>query len=358
VELTEQIRSGVLPHYPGLAGAPIRPCGEGLINKTFLVEAANARFVLQRVSAIFPPVIHGNIQAVTERLASRGLVTPRLVPTRDGALCLELASIGESAISVWRVMTHIEGCSFPAAVGTAQARAAGALLARFHRALEDLPHQFVGMRVGVHDTAAHVAALSEALAAGAAHRLFSQVEALATAIFVGERAMPPLTLLPAQVCHGDPKFNNFLFAGPAAPACGRAVCLVDLDTVGPSSRTYEMGDAWRSWCNRNGEDSPEASLDLGVFAASLDGYREGLGRTLTAPEKSAFLHGAEWISLELAARFARDALLESYFGWDPARFAGRGEHNLVRARGQWSLHQALVASRSFRGRQLGLPAPV
>ena len=64
--------------------------------------------------------------------------------------------------------------------------------------------------------------------------------------------------------------------------------------------------------------------------------------------------GVEWISLELAARFAADALFESYFGWDPARFPGRGEHNLVRARGQWSMHQALVATRAERAGMLGV----
>jgi hypothetical protein len=68
------------------------------------------------------------------------------------------------------------------------------------------------------------------------------------------------------------------------------------------------------------------------------------------------LLGVEWVSLELAARFAPTPCFESYFGWDPARFPGRGEHNLVRARGQWSLHQA--CSRRARPRvDLSSPSP-
>jgi Ser/Thr protein kinase RdoA (MazF antagonist) len=305
------------------------------------------------VSPIFSPVIHENIRAVTGRLASRGLATPELVPTRDGAPCLQLAASDEGgAAAVWRVLTHVPGESFPAAVSGAQARSAGALLARFHRALEDLPHTFLGMRTGVHDSAAHLRALHEAVAVGRGHRLFGVVEALAAEIMAAAVAMPRLPVLAERVCHGDSKFDNFLFAGRIAPANERAVCLVDLDTVGPMSLAHEMGDAWRSWCNRNGEDAPEAALDLGVFASSLAGYREGLDRPLTEDEKAAFLHGAEWISLELAARFARDALREAYFGWDPARFPGRGEHNLVRAKGQWSLHRAWVATRPIREREL------
>jgi len=93
-------------------------------------------------------------------------------------------------------------------------------------------------------------------------------------------------------------------------------------------------------------------LDLDIMGASLDGYLQGLGRALTGDERGALLLGVEWVSLELAARFAADALAESYFGWDAARFAGRGEHNLVRARGQWSLHQALVAARDARAAML------
>jgi hypothetical protein len=82
--------------------------------------------------------------------------------------------------------------------------------------------------------------------------------------------------------------------------------------------------------------------------ASLEGYREGSPAGQDAETRHALVLGVEWVSLELAARFAADALLESYFGWDARRFPGRGEHNLLRARGQWSLHEAFVATRAER----------
>jgi hypothetical protein len=96
-----------------------------------------------------------------------------------------------------------------------------------------------------------------------------------------------------------------------------------------------------------------AVLDLEIMGASLRGYAAGLGRDLSADERRALLLGVEWVSLELAARFAADALFETYFGWDAARYPGRGEHNLLRARGQWSLHQALLATRDQRSAMLG-----
>jgi Ser/Thr protein kinase RdoA (MazF antagonist) len=350
-ELAE-IRAQVLPHYDGWAGAVVTRIGSGLINRSYLVARADGtRAVLQAVNPIFPPAIQDNIAAVTERLAAAGLVTPRLLPTRAGAPYLAADGGG-----VWRLQTHLDGVSFDVVGSAEQARAAGELVGRFHAAVDGLRHPFAGMRVGVHDTPRHLARLDEAVATQGGHRLIGQVKPVAEAIRAGAAALPPLPSLPLRICHGDLKFNNILFAGAAPPDDARAVALIDLDTVGPLSLAYELGDAWRSWCNRAGEDDVNAVVDLEIIGASLRGYRAGLGRDLSTDERRGLLLGVEWVSLELAARFAADALFESYFGWDAARFPGRGEHNLVRARGQWSLHQALRATRDERAAMLALPA--
>ena len=339
-----EIAAHVLPGYAGWEGAAVTRLGGGLINRSYLLSRADgARAVLQAVSPIFSPAIHDNIVAVTERLAAAGLVTPRLLPARDGRPYL-VAPGG----TVWRLQTHVDGVAFDVVGGAAQARAAGALVGRFHAAVDSIDHAFVGMRAGVHDTPRHLARLDEAVASDAGHRLAAEVRPLAQAIREGAAVLPPLPALPPRICHGDLKFNNILFAGAQPPDDARAVALIDLDTVGPLALAYELGDAWRSWCNRAGEDDVNAALDLGIMGASLDGYRAGLGRALDADERRALVLGVEWVSLELAARFAADALAESYFGWNAARFPGRGEHNLIRARGQWSLHQALVATRQAR----------
>ena len=60
----------------------IEAASGGLINQSFIVTGAR-RAVLQRVSPIFSPTIHDNIQAVTNRLAAAGLLTPALIPARD-----------------------------------------------------------------------------------------------------------------------------------------------------------------------------------------------------------------------------------------------------------------------------------
>ena len=340
----------VLAHYPELENAAIEPLGNGLINQTFLAVVGGKRFVLQRLAPIFAPHINENIAAVTRALAAAGLTTPSLVPTREGRLWLDLGQQD----GVWRLQTFVAGHSFDKVHSLAQARAAGALVARFHRALEGVAHQFVGMREGVHDTAKHLARLRGALSRHTGHRLFPQVRSVAESILSRAEKLPPLPELAPRICHGDLKLNNILFAGAEAPAAEEALCLIDLDTVGPMSLAYELGDAWRSWCNQSGEDALRASINLDVIRESVAGYTAALGRALTEQERRALLGGVEWVSLELASRFVGDALDESYFGWDPGRYVSRGDHNLVRGRGQLALHDAFVATRADRETILGL----
>lgn len=325
-----------LAHFVDAKDAVVQALGTGLINRTYLVETASGRFVLQWVNPIFDPAIHHNIEAVTKRLVARGVPTPELIPTRHGELW---ASVGGS---VWRLMTFVDGVSVDMLSSAAQARAAGALLGRFHRALEDLEHTFVGVR-DIHNTARHLDALRDAISAHADRPLHAEVASLGRRIASSAAELPALPPLAPRVCHGDLKISNVLF-----DETERAICLIDLDTVGPMHLGHELGDAWRSWCNPALEDDPVPRFDFDLFNASLEGYRQGLERALDSDERAALLHGVEWVALELAARFAADALRDRYFGWDANRYGSRPDHNLARARSQFALHEAIVATRRAR----------
>ncbi len=337
----EQARAALAGGWPDTASTDPSPFGAGLINDTFAVDTDAGRFVLQRVHPVFSPQIHHNIVAVTDALERAGLGTPRLVPTATDE------PWHEDDAGVWRLQTRACGHSVDAIDSPARAEAAGRFLARFHGALADLDHEFVGMRAGVHDTAAHLATLRAAVDEHRGHRLHAEVAELAAAIEARAATLPALTSLPERIVHGDPKLNNFLFDD-----ADHVHCLVDLDTVGPMPLPLELGDAWRSWCNPAGEDDTRGRFDLDTFDASVRGYAAGNSLDLQAAERDALVYGVEWITLELSARFAADALREAYFGWDAGKYAGAGEHNLVRARGQWALHEAAVAVREPRARTL------
>ncbi len=334
--------------YRGLEGAEVETLGGGLINESFLIRFGATRYVLQRVSDIFDPAIHHNILAVTEHLAHHDIETPQLLLTADDEPYATLEDGG-----CWRLLTHVDGITHHRLPGPVHAEVAAELVGRFHAAMDDLRHTFVGTRAGVHDTANHLAVLERSVTEMCDHALHTQVAPLAEKIVEAAAELLPLDDHPTRVCHGDLKISNVIFRKDSERPVAR--CLIDLDTVGPMSLAHELGDAWRSWCNPAIEEDREAvAFDMRTFAAAWRGYRIGFGGAIDKTARLSLLGGPEWVSLELAARFAADALRQDYFGWDPARFASAGEHNLARAHGQWRLHLATVKTRQERARLLGL----
>lgn len=324
----------LLGEHFGVTPQRISRLGRGLINQTFLLELADdQRRVLQAVNPIFPPGVNEDIDKVTSFLASRGLETPRLIRSRTGA-----ASVTEDA-ETWRMLTWVEGVSVDMLSGPGQAAAAGSLLGRFHRALAGLQHDFHNPRLGVHDTSAHLRNLRHALHAHQQHRYIARIRPLAQAILDAAATLPALPETTDRIVHGDPKINNILFDRGGI----KALCLVDLDTLGRMPLTLELGDAMRSWCNVSGEDSPDARISAEIFEASITAYAEQTRDWLTEAEWRAIVLATKTIFIELAARFCADALQERYFGWDPRRYASRSEHNQVRAAGQLSAFGACSA---------------
>lgn len=329
----------VLARYAGFEDAAARPYGRGLINDTFLLEAPAGRCVLQRLHPVFGAAVHHDIEAVTAHLARKGMVTPRLIPARDGALWVERPT--PARVEVWRAQTFLPGLlTFDRLARDDHAFAAGALVGDFHRALADLEHEYRFVRAGVHDTRAHLDALARAVDASAVHPLLDQVAPLADDILAAGRALPDLGALPRRHCHGDLKLSNLLFDEGL-----RGVCLVDLDTVGRMALPFELGDALRSWSNPAGEDATDCAISAERVGLAVAGYASTAGGLVGRAEAEALVDGLATICVELAARFAADALLERYFGWDPSRHPSRGAHNLVRAKGQWSLARSVLADR-------------
>lgn len=313
-------------------GAQVDLDRSGHINRTFRLRTDGGGFILQWLNPIFAPEVHHDIAAITARLAERGLLTPRLVPTLDGALWAE-----DGAGGVWRVLTAIEGETLLAADSPDRCAEAGRLLGEFHRALWSMEHRYHFARLGVHDTSAQVKNLQRALAEHGDHRLRAQVAPVADGILAALRPLPLEAPTPPRHVHGDPKISNMIFS----PG-GRALCLVDLDTLAAMPLVLELGDAFRSWCCPTGEDA-EAVFRLDFFEAGLMAYAAAIGDRPTAAERELIPGFVQIIALELAARFCADALDESYFGWDGQRFATAGEHNLARARSQLALGRAVAA---------------
>ena len=74
---------------------------------------------------------------------------------------------------------------------------------------------------------------------------------------------------------------------------------------------------------------------------------------MSESERRSLVTATERVTLELCARYVTDTLEECYFDWDESRFAGSGEHNSVRAFGQWRLYEAARECRSECATVLG-----
>ena len=313
-----------------LSSGSAAPAPGGLINATWLV---GPRWVVQRLHPIFAGEVCLDIAALGARLAAAGVPVPALVPAASGALWVEREG------AVWRVLTRLPGANAAGAGTLGQVRSAAAALGRFHGALAGVDHAFAFSRLGIHDTPAHLARLAEAVAAHPTHRLAGRVAPLAAAIAAAWAGWERPTALPRRIGHGDPKLANFLFDGDAVTG------VIDLDTMGWTTLDAELGDALRSWCSTTDESAAAPRFSVERFAAAVAGYLSTAREWVTAAELAVLPRAAERIALELASRFAADALNEVYFGWDPALAPGRGEHNLLRAENQLALARDARARR-------------
>lgn len=318
--------------YPGLAIEP-DPYGTGLINVTRKGRIGEKDVVVQRVHPAFAGTVHEDIEAVTAHVEAKGLATPRLVRAKDGAL-FAVDDEGRP----WRVLTFVDGASTDRMRGAEHALRAGHLLGRFHAALDDLDHAYVHVRPGVHDLSYRFDGLARALAAHQSHRLAGEASRLAEEISAVRGELATLDVSRHRHAHGDLKVSNLLFDRE-----GAGVALVDLDTLARMPWPFEIGDALRSWCNPHGEDRETPEIDEAIFEAALRGFARGTAGALDLDpiEIELVPRGIFTIATELAVRFLTDALDESYFGWDSARFATRGDHNLARAKGQWHLAKSV-----------------
>ncbi len=340
MEIPERVRQA----FPALAGRlALRTLSGGLLHRSLHVRAQSGEYVLQRVSDVFAPEIHDNIAAVTHHLKERGFATLELLPTRDGALWIDLPSQGR-----WRLLTHLAGESFERIESELQARSAGALVGRFHAALDDFDAPLAPMGIPLRNTPRYIDRLRRALEEHTDHRLASEVRAIAAWIEERLARLGPPPLVPDRVIHGDLKLANLLFEGTHPPERDRAIALVDFDTLMWAPLWGEWGDAWRSWCHRRKPDGRGAHFDLEIFAASLAGFVQGYARPLSRAEADSLVLAAERVSLELCVRFATDMLEESYFAWDEARFETAAEHNAFRVREQQGFFDAAANCRGVR----------
>ncbi len=138
-------------------------------------------------------------------------------------------------------------------------------------------------------------------------------------------------ILPTRVTHNDTKLNNVLIDNDT----GKAVCVIDLDTVMPGSSLYDYGDAVRFGASTAAEDEQDLekiSVNMELFKLFTKGFVEEISQSLTKEEIHYLPLGAKVMTCELALRFLTD-----YINGDEYFKIESPDHNLIRARAQMKL---------------------
>jgi Ser/Thr protein kinase RdoA (MazF antagonist) len=254
---------------------------------------------------------------------------------------------------VYRVFEYIAGSALAGIERPEQAYEAARVLGEFAQLMADLPAPSLHVTLpDFHATDRRLQQLTAALVAdtagraGAVQREWREISAR-RALADESALLAKSRGLPLRVTHNDTKLNNVLFD----TVSGRALCLIDLDTVMPGYVAYDFGDLVRSCVVSEAEDSRElgrSGVRMDVFEAIAQGYLSELGASLSAVERLSLARGALWIVLELAMRFLTDYLQGDWY----FKIA-RPEHNLERAQAQLQLLAALEAHADEFTRALG-----
>jgi Ser/Thr protein kinase RdoA (MazF antagonist) len=134
----------------------------------------------------------------------------------------------------------------------------------------------------------------------------------------------------ARVTHNDTKLNNILF-----DASGKAICLIDLDTVMPGYIHFDYGDALRTMACSTAEDEADLSkvfFRKDIYEYFTSAYLEQTRHFLNPEEIRLLPYAPVYMTFIIGLRFLTDYINgDVYYR---VRYPG---HNLVRARVQFKL---------------------
>jgi len=336
----------------------IAPLGNGNINSTFLVttqqaaaptENAAPRFVLQRINTqVFPQpeLVIQNMTSLSDHLSQSAIKpshrweTPHILPTQQGEH-FWIDTAGE----YWRAISFIENAHVLEAVeNAAHAKEVGHGLAMFHRLISTLPaNRLADTLPGFHITPTYLANYEKILNEHHPDPLEKDSEETQFCLaFIAARKDWANVLEQAKAdghlqlrpIHGDPKVNNIMMG-----ASGKAVSLIDLDTLKPGLVHYDIGDCLRSGCNPLGEETEDweqVVFDVNLARAMLQGYLPLAGDFLSEKDYDYLYDGIRLIAFELGLRFFTDYLAGNmYF---KVKYPA---HNLTRALVQFKLTESI-----------------
>lgn len=319
---------------------------QGHINDSYAVIIRNSsgktcRYMLQRINHnVFknPEKLMDNIKRVLTHIRKRILADGgdpmrevlTIIRTKDGG-CYYKSPEGY----YWRAYIYLEDATTYQIVEKPEhLYSAGMAFGKFQQQLSDFPAcELYETIPDFHNTVKRFEKFEQVLKEDKLDRAKNAADEVAFVLERKEDASRLINLrnageLPLRVTHNDTKFNNVMID----IRTGKAMCVIDLDTVMPGLSLYDFGDAIRSGTNPASEDEKDLTkvkMDIDLYEYFTRGFLEAGASFLTPNEIENMPFAAKLMTFEVGMRFLTD-----YLEGDVYFKTHREGHNLDRARTQ------------------------
>ena len=319
----------------------------GHINSTYLIKMPEAQYILQQINNevfVSPFGMMHNIKEITEHIRKKVIYEGKnpnrcvlnIVKTiYDQPLCVR-------DNEYWRCMQYIDNCTaYEHLESRDMFEEMGRVVGEFQNLLEGFHTRILDETIPhFHDTPYRYKHFLGTVKVDPCDRAKNAKEEIKF-IKSNKQIYPTIMkwiedrVIPRRVTHNDTKPSNVLIDDET----GKALCLIDLDTVMRGSLLFDYGDALRIGCSTAPEDERDLSkvdIDLGMFESFTYGFLKSIKETITPEEVKGLFLGFKIITCEIAMRF-----LDDYIDGDNYFKIAYPEHNLVRARCQIQMVKAI-----------------
>ncbi len=292
---------------------------QGIVNHTYAVTCGGEHYILQEMNHVvykYPTEVMNNLFLVTDYLQDvieeegrdPALETLHFIRTTSGNQLLQTDS--GSYFRLYRMIYCGEAMKKPST--TDEGYEMGRIIGQFHRRLRDFPVTQLSYTVPkMHDMRKVLRAFLDAVRSDICFRTADCQEQIRFILDRSEqihmiREAVDTGLIPLRVTHNDPHYKNILVDS----VTGKAICLIDLDTVMPGVSILDFGEAVRVGAASANEDEKFGDIELvqDLYQGILRGYDEEMGRVLTDAEWDLMGYAVWLVTFEHAVQCLTDYL--------------------------------------------------